>query len=150
MLREVDVIIYLSGLSISCYRHAVIPTVHDIFVGNYSLYHRRHLGYTTGNKWSLFDILNHNLQLSSAYFTRSLLFILIFCILQCRNDAYSDSKYRFAIKKSSKFSYKILLLSDSTFFKQFSHMFAAIIEALTVAGHKFLYTLLIECDRLRC
>ena len=47
-------------------------------------------------------------------------------------------------------SYKILLLSDSTFFKLFFHIFAAIIEALTVAGHKFLYTLLIECGRLRC
>ena len=28
-------------------------------------------------------------------------------------------------------------------------MFAAIIEALIVAGHKFLYTLLIEYGRLR-
>jgi len=46
--------------------------------------------------------------------------------------------------------YKILLLSDSTFFKLFSHIFAAIIEALILAGHKFLYTLLIECGRLRC
>ena len=35
-------------------------------------------------------------------------------------EAYSDSKYRFAVKKkSSKVSYKILLLSDSTFFKLF-------------------------------
>jgi len=33
----------LSGLSISCYRHAVIPTAHDISVGSYSLYRRRHL-----------------------------------------------------------------------------------------------------------
>jgi len=65
-------------------------------------------------------------------------------------DAYSDSKYRFAVKKSCKVSYKILLLSDSTFFKLFFHIFAAIIEALIVAGHKFLYTLLIECGRLRC
>ena len=53
-------------------------------------------------------------------------------------------------KKSSKFSYKILLLSDSTFFKLFFHIFAAIIEALILARHKFLYTLLIECGRLRC
>ena len=30
------------------------------------------------------------------------------------------------------------------------HTFAAITEALIVAGHKFLYTLLIECGRLRC
>ena len=64
-------------------------------------------------------------------------------------EAYSDSKYRFAIKKSSKVSYEILLLSDSTFFKLFFHIFAAIIEALIVAGHKFMYTLLKECGRLR-
>jgi len=65
-------------------------------------------------------------------------------------EAYSESKYRFAVKKSSKVSYKILLLSDSTFFKLFSHIFAAIIEELIVAGHKFLYTLRTECVRLRC
>jgi len=53
-------------------------------------------------------------------------------------------------KQSSKVSYKILLLSDSTVFKLFFHIFAAIIEVLTVAGHKFVYTLLIECGRLRC
>jgi len=53
-------------------------------------------------------------------------------------------------KKSSKVSYKILLLSDSTFFKLFFHIFATIIEALIVVGHKCLYTLLIECGRLRC
>jgi len=65
--------------------------------------------------------------------------------------AYSENKYRFAVKKkSSKVSYTILLLSDSTFFKLFFHTFAAIIEAIVVAGHKFLYTLLIECGRLRC
>ena len=52
-------------------------------------------------------------------------------------EAYSQSKYGFAIKKSIKVSYKILLLSDSTYFKLFSHIFAAIIEALNVAGHKF-------------
>ena len=52
--------------------------------------------------------------------------------------AYSDSKHRYAVKKSNKVSYKILLLSDSTFFKLFFHTFAAIIEALIVAGHKFL------------
>jgi len=34
-------------------------------------------------------------------------------------EAYAESKYRFAVKKSSKVSYKILLLSDSTFFKLF-------------------------------
>ena len=60
-------------------------------------------------------------------------------------EAYSDSKYSFGVKKSSIVSYKILLLSDSTFFKLFFHIFAAIIEAFIVAGHKFLYTLLIEC-----
>jgi len=65
-------------------------------------------------------------------------------------EAYSDSKYRFAVKKSSKVSYKILLLSDSIFFKLFFHILAAITEALILAGHKFLYTLLIECGRLRC
>ena len=64
--------------------------------------------------------------------------------------AYSESKYRFAVKKkSSKVSYKILFLSDSTFFTLFFHIFAFIIEALIVAGHKFLYILLIECSRLR-
>ena len=64
---------------------------------------------------------------------------------------YLDSKYRFAVKKKLvRFSTKILLLSDSTFFKLFCYLFAAIIEALIVAGHKFLYTLLIECGRLRC
>jgi len=63
-------------------------------------------------------------------------------------DAYSDRKYRFAVKnQSSKISYKILLSSDSTFFKLFFHIFTAIIQALIVAGHKFLYTLLIECGR---
>jgi hypothetical protein len=39
---------------------------------------------------------------------------LLFCL---RYEAYSESKYRFAVKKSSKVSYKILLLSDCTFFK---------------------------------
>ena len=43
-------------------------------------------------------------------------------------EAYSDSKYRFVVKKSSKVS-KILLLSDSTTFKLSFHIFAAIIEA---------------------
>ena len=63
-------------------------------------------------------------------------------------EAYSESKYCFAVKKkSTKVSYKMLLLPDSTFFKLFLHIFAAIIEALIVAGHKFLYTLLIECGR---
>ena len=65
-------------------------------------------------------------------------------------EAYSDNKYCFAVKKSSKISYKILLSSDSTFFKLFFHIFAAVIEALIVAGHKFLYALLIEGVRLRC
>jgi len=65
-------------------------------------------------------------------------------------ETYSESKYRFAAKKSSKVLYKILLLSDSAFFKLFFHVLADIIEALILAGHKFLYTLLIECGRLRC
>jgi len=65
-------------------------------------------------------------------------------------EVYSESKYRFAVKKSSKVSYKILLLSDFTFFKLFFHIFAAIIEALIVAGQTFLYTPLVECGRLRC
>ena len=65
-------------------------------------------------------------------------------------DSYSESKYHFAVKKSSKVSCKILLLSVSTFFKLFFIIFATIIEALIVAGHKFLYSLLIECGRLRC
>jgi len=55
-------------------------------------------------------------------------------------EAYSESKYRFAVKKKlSKVSYKILLLSDSSFFKLFFHIFSTIIEALIVVGHKFLY-----------
>ena len=37
-------------------------------------------------------------------------------------EAYSEIKYRFAVKNSSKVSYKILLLSDSTFFKLFFHI----------------------------
>jgi hypothetical protein len=45
-------------------------------------------------------------------------------------EGYSESKYRFAVKKSSKVSYNILLISDSTFFRLFFHIFAAIIEAL--------------------
>ena len=65
-------------------------------------------------------------------------------------EAYSKSKYRFALKESSMVSYKILLLSDSIFFKLFFHIFAAIIEALIVAGHMVLYTLLTEWGRLRC
>jgi len=62
-------------------------------------------------------------------------------------EAYSESKYRFAVKKSSKVSYKILL-SDSTFLKLFFHIVDAIIEALIVAGNKCLSILLIECGRL--
>ena len=62
-------------------------------------------------------------------------------------ESYSERKYRFAEKKSSKVSYKILLLSDSTFFKLLFGIFAAIIEAIILAGHKFLYTFLIECGR---
>jgi hypothetical protein len=54
-------------------------------------------------------------------------------------EAYSESKYSFAVKISIKVSYKILLLSNSTFFKLFFHIFAAIIDAHIVAGHKFLY-----------
>jgi len=73
-----------------------------------------------------------------------------FCkVLVLMHEAYSKSKYRFAVKKSNKVSYKILLLSDSTFFKLFFHIFAVIIEARIAAGHRFLYTLLIECGRLR-
>jgi len=66
-------------------------------------------------------------------------------------NTYLERKYRFAVKKkSSKVSYKSLLLSDSTFFKLFFHIFAAIIEVIIIAGHKVWYTLLIECGRLRC
>ena len=56
-------------------------------------------------------------------------------------EAYSESKFRPAVKKkSSKVSYKILLLSDSTFFKLFSHIFVAIIEALNRSGEQvFVY-----------
>jgi hypothetical protein len=64
-------------------------------------------------------------------------------------EAYSESKYHRAVKKkSSKVSYKILLLSDSTFFILFIHISTAIIDALIIVGHKFLNTLLIECGRL--
>ena len=73
---------------------------------------------------------------------------IVFCISNMY-EAYSDSKYRFVVKISSKVSYKIFLLSDFIFFKLFFHIFAAIIEALIVAGHKFLYPLLTECGRLR-
>ena len=52
-------------------------------------------------------------------------------------EAYSESEYLFAVKKSSNVSDKILLLSDFTFLKLFFHIFAAIIEALIVAWHKF-------------
>jgi len=59
--------------------------------------------------------------------------------MEPKYEAYSESKYRFAVKKKlSKVSYKILLLSDSTFFKLFFHIFTAIIEALIIVGHKFL------------
>jgi len=61
------------------------------------------------------------------------------CMYVCMYEAYSESKL----------SYKVLLLSDSTFFKLFFHIFADIIEALIVAGHTFLYTHRIECGRLR-
>jgi len=51
--------------------------------------------------------------------------------IRIKYEAYSESKQRFAVKKkSSKVSYKILLLSDSTFLKLFFHIFAAITEAL--------------------
>jgi hypothetical protein len=40
----------------------------------------------------------------------------------CTYEAYSESKYRFAVKKKLS---KVLLLSDSTFFKLFFHVFAA-------------------------
>jgi len=73
---------------------------------------------------------------------------MLYC--QVLYEAYSESKYRFTVKKSSKISFKILLLSDYTFFKPYFHIFAAIIEALILVGHKFLYTLLIECGRMRC
>jgi hypothetical protein len=62
-------------------------------------------------------------------------------------EAYSESVYHFAVKKIDKVSYKILLLSGSTFLKLFFDIFTAIIEALIVAGHNSLYTLLIECSR---
>ena len=49
---------------------------------------------------------------------------------QLTYEVYSESTCRFAVKKkSSKVLYKILLLSDSTFFKLFFHIFAAIIDA---------------------
>ena len=63
-------------------------------------------------------------------------------------EVYSESKNRFAVKTSSKVSYKFFFLTNSTFFKLFFHIFAVIIEALIVARHVFLYTLLIECGRL--
>ena len=77
------------------------------------------------------------------------IYIYMYCMYVGMYEAYSESKYHFAVKKSSKVSYKILL-SDSTFFKLFFHIFAAIIEVLIVAGHKFSYTPLIECGRVRC
>jgi len=65
------------------------------------------------------------------------------CVYIYIYEVYSESKYRLAAKKSSKVSYTILLLLDSTFFKLIFHIFAAIIEGLILAGHKFLCTLLI-------
>jgi len=58
-------------------------------------------------------------------------------------EAYSESKYRFAVKNRlrTKF-YCYQILHSSNYFSN-----AAIIEALIVAGHTFLYTLLIECGR---
>ena len=72
--------------------------------------------------------------------------------LDCKQicDAYSESKYRFGFIKSNKLPHKPFLLLDSTFFKLFFHIFAAIIKALNLARHKNVYTLLIECGRLRC
>ena len=66
-------------------------------------------------------------------------------------EAYPESKYNFTVKKNRirfriKFYFYQILHSSNYFF----HIFAAIIEALTVEGHKVLYTLLIECGRLRC
>ena len=78
------------------------------------------------------------------------IYIYIYIYIIDMHEAYSESKYRFVVKKSSKVSYKFSFLSDSTFFKLFFHIFATIIETLIVAGHKFLYTLRIECGRLRC
>ena len=75
--------------------------------------------------------------------------MFLVCVCVFVYEAYSESKYHFAVKKLSKVLYKILL-SDSTFFKLFFHIFIAIIEALIVAVHKFLYTLLIECGCLQC
>jgi len=46
-------------------------------------------------------------------------------------EAYSESKYRFAVKKLSKVSYKILLLSDSTFFSYFSTYFPPLLRHLS-------------------
>ena len=92
---------------------------------------------------------------------RSSIIIIIIIILffteaipLCNNnctiyEAYSKVN-TVSLTKSSKVSYKILLLSDSKFFKIFFHIFAAIIQALIVAGHNVLYTLLMECGRLRC
>ena len=37
-------------------------------------------------------------------------------------EGYSESKFRFAVKISSKVSYKILLLSGSTFSKLLFHI----------------------------
>ena len=55
-------------------------------------------------------------------------------VQQVTYDAYSDSKYRFAVKNNPVRFHIILLLSDSTFFKPFFHIFAAVIEAFIVAG----------------
>ena len=53
------------------------------------------------------------------------------CNSQTIYEAYSESKYRFAVKKSGKVSYKILLLSDSTFFKLFFHIFPPLLRHLS-------------------
>jgi len=39
-------------------------------------------------------------------------------------EAYSERKYSFTVKNSIKVSYNVLLLSDSTIFELFFHIFA--------------------------
>jgi hypothetical protein len=61
-------------------------------------------------------------------------------------EAYSESKYRFAVKKKNRvrFRTKFYCYQIPHSSNYFFNIFAAIIEALIVAGHKFLCTLLIK------
>jgi len=88
-------------------------------------------------------------EFQGVYFSKNVISLVFVPVTSCTRLIQKVSTVLLE-KKLSKVSYKILLVSDSAFLKLFFHIFAAIMEALIVAGHKFLYTLLIECGRLQC